>query len=239
MKTLVGIIILGAVVAGVYVLNDVTRTEDGKSLLNVARPLEVMVELAQPKQRDIVRTVQAPGDVEALDEVDISAEVVAKIIEMPVWEGCPVEKGQLLCRLDDADFKARVRSAEANVAKLEALILQAEADYDKAQRDCDRQKRLSESDSTSVLEMEDYHTSLVRARAQLAMRRQELVEAEAALQSAREYLAKTVITAPISGLVSQLFAKDGEVGGHRDHEQPGHAYHGRERSVEDEGALPV
>jgi len=211
MKTLVGIIILGVVVGGVYVLNDVTRTEDGKSLLHVARPLEVVVELAQPEQRDIVRTVQAPGDVEALDEVDISAEVVAKIIEMPVGEGCRVEKGQLLCRLDDADFKARVRSAEANVAKLEALIMQAEADHEKAQRDCDRQKRLSESDSTSVLEMEDYRTALVRARAQLAMRRQELIEAEAALQSAHEYLAKTVITSPIDGVISQVFAKDGEV----------------------------
>ena len=211
MKTLVGIIILGAVVGGVYVLNDVTRTEDGKSLLHVARQLEVEVELTQPEQRDIVRTVQAPGDVEALDEVDISAEVVAKIIEMPVWEGCPVEKGQLLCRLDDADFKARVRSAEANVAKLEAFIMQAEADFEKAQRDCDRQKRLSESAATSVLEMADYRTALVRARAQLAMRRQELIEAEAALQSAHEYLAKTVITSPITGIVSQLFAKDGEV----------------------------
>jgi HlyD family secretion protein len=43
------------------------------------------------------------------------------------------------------------------------------------------------------------------------MRQHELVSAEAALQSAREDLERTVIKAPISGIVAQLFAKQGEV----------------------------
>jgi HlyD family secretion protein len=211
MKTVVGIVVLGLVVGGIYLLNDLTRTKDGKSRLHVAGEPEVLVETARPERREIVRTVQAPGEVEAFAEVDISSEVVGKIIEMPVEEGDDVRAGDLLCRLDDADYRARVLSREANVAKLTALILQADAELDKAQRDYDHEKDLIEADATSAMAVANYRTALIGAQVQLESRRQELIEAEAALQSAQEELAKTVIKAPISGRVSQRFAKQGEV----------------------------
>lgn len=211
MKTFIGVVVLGVVVGGIYMLNDLTRSEDGKSLLHVAQELEITVETATPTQRSIVRTVQAPGDVEACAEVDISSEVVAKILELPVEEGDWVEAGELLCRLDDADYRARVLSAQANVARLRALITQAEADLEKAERDYARQKEFIEDDLTSAVEMANYHTALVGAQAIVEMRKQELVAAEAALESAREDLEKTVIKAPISGVISQLFAEQGEV----------------------------
>jgi HlyD family secretion protein len=211
MKKVLGALVLVLVVAGLVVLNQSLRRDDGKSVLFVAPQVELAVDVALPTQAEIVRTVQAPGDVEAYSEVDISSELVAKIVEMPVGSGSVVEKGDLLCRLDDADFRARVKSGEANVAKLQALVRQAEADYGKADRDLNRQIRLSESASTSALELADYRTAFIRAETALEMRRQELIEAEALLQSAREDLAKTVITAPISGVVSEAFAKEGEV----------------------------
>lgn len=211
MKTVVGFVLLAAIVGGVYGLNAVTRTEDGKSILHVAKELEVPVQVTVPEQRAIVRTVQAPGVVEAFSEVDISAEVAGKVIEMAVEEGDAVRKGDLLCRLDDAYYRARVLSAQANVARLDASILQAQADLEKAERDARRQVRLSEADATSALELADYHTAHVRAEASVEIRKQELISAKASLESAKEDLAKTVITAPIDGTVSQLFAEEGEV----------------------------
>lgn len=211
MKSIIGVIILAAVVVGVYLLNGAVRRDDGKSVLHIAVPLAISVETAEPTQRDIIRTVQAPGEVEAISEVDISGEVVAKILEMPVEEGNLVKKGDLLCRLDDAVYRAMVTSAEANVAKLRAMIAQADADLDKAKRDYDRQVRLSESDATSALELADYHTSLIRARTNVDIRRQELIEMEARLQSAKQDLTKTVIVSPIDGIIAQLFAEAGEV----------------------------
>ena len=211
MKTLIGFVILGAVVGGVYLLNDLTRTGDGKSRLHVAREVDIPVETGHPEQRDIVRTVQSPGEVEAFAEVDISSQVVAKILEMPVEEGDWVREGDLLCRLDDADYRARVLSSEANVAKLKAMIVQAEADLQKAERDWSQQQRLRETNATSEMELANYRTALIGARAIVEMRNQELIEAQAALQSAKEFLAKTVINAPISGIVAQRFAKPGEV----------------------------
>ena len=211
MKTLVGAIILAVAIAGVVVLNNVTRREDGKSILHVAPELEVTVATARPQQRTIVRTVQAPGEIEPYAEIDISSEIVAKIVEMPVEEGDTVQEGDLLCRLDDADYRARVLSGEAGTARLRAAVTQAEANLDKARRDFDRQKRLSERNATSPIELADYRTALIGMEASLEMRQQELVEAEAMLQSAREDLEKTIIRAPMSGIVSQLLAEKGEV----------------------------
>ncbi|MCK4343114.1 MAG: efflux RND transporter periplasmic adaptor subunit [Phycisphaerae bacterium] len=211
MKTIIGIVILGIIVGGIYYLNDLTRSEDGKSLLNVARELELLVETTQPEEREIIRTVQAPGEVEAIAEVDISSEIVAKILEMPVEEGDQVRKGDLLCRLDDADYRARVLSAKANVARLEAAIRQAEANVEKAQLDYNQERRLIELGATSADTVSQYRTILVGARAGLEMRKQELVAAKAAQQSAEEDLEKTVITAPLGGVISQRFAKQGEV----------------------------
>ena len=165
MKNVIGIVLIVGAVGGIYKLNEATRDMDGKSVLNVADALKIEVEVADPERQDIVQTVQAPGEVEALSEVDISAEVVAKILEMPVEEGDRVKKGDLLCRLDDADYRARITSAEANIAKLKATIVQAEAEFEKAERDYRRQLRLVEADATSSSELADYRTTRVRASA--------------------------------------------------------------------------
>ena len=153
----------------------------------------------------------APGAVEPLTEVDISAEVVGKIIEMRVEEGDRVSAGDLLCRLDATVYKARIVSAKANVARLRATIIQAQADFGKAKRDFDRQKRLSESDATSALELANYHTTFIRAGAAVDIGEQGLIDAQAMLAAREDDLTKTVITSPIDGIVSQAFAKLGEV----------------------------
>ncbi len=211
MKALLGIVVVGAVVGGIFVLNGVTRDEEGRSVLHVAREPEVMVDATRPEVREIIRTVQAPGEVEAIDEVDISSEIVAKILEMPVEEGDFVEQGDLLCRLDDADYRAHVLSGEANVARLRAAIAQAEAEVEKARLDYEQEKRLIELGATSVDTVNQYRTVLRSAEALVEMRKHELRAAEASLESARETLEKTVIRAPISGVIAQRFAEQGEV----------------------------
>lgn len=211
MKSIVGVLVVAVALTGLYFLNDATRDEDGKSRLHVAKAVAVSVKVERPSRRSIVHSVQAPGSVEAFSEVDISAEVVGKILEMPVEEGDVVKAGDLLCRLDDAVHRTRIKSATANIAKLEAAIEQAEASFEKAKRDYSRQRRLSEKDATSMSEFEDYKTAYIREKAGVLIRRQELIEAQAMLQSAEEDLAKTIIQSPIDGVVSQRFAKEGEV----------------------------
>ena len=211
MRGFLTLLVLAAICVGVFALGSLRKETDGKALLHVAEEVALTVNVAKPEYGEITRLVQAPGDVEAVLEVEISSEIVSKIIEMPVEEGDAVEGGDLLCRLDDKHLLADVDSGEARIAQLRAAILQAEADVEKAERDVDRQANLSESDATSDLEMRDYLTVRKKAAALLEMRRHELAQAEAFLQRAREELKKTVITSPIDGVISKLNAKQGEV----------------------------
>jgi HlyD family secretion protein len=211
MKKLVPVGLVVMIAGLVFGLGALRRDADDKPLLHVAEEVALTVNTARPQCQDIIRLVQAPGDVEASVEVEIRSEIVAKIEHMPVQEGDAVKKGDLLCRLNDANLLADVQSGEARVARLKAAIVDAEADTERADRDYRRQLRLTEVDATSEQERMNYVTVLKKARAVLDMRRQELVEAEAFLQRVREDLKRTILLSPIDGVVSKLTAKEGEV----------------------------
>ena len=80
-------------------------------------PLEVKVEPVAVG--DIVEVVAAPGEIQPLKKVGISAKVAAPIVEMPLREGDPVygpgptTQASLLVQLDDKDLQAVRRSALA------------------------------------------------------------------------------------------------------------------------------
>ncbi|MCZ6655094.1 MAG: efflux RND transporter periplasmic adaptor subunit [Planctomycetota bacterium] len=211
MKGLLTVVVLAGISAGVFALGTFRRESDDKPLLHIAEELAINVQVAKPEQKEVIRLVQAPGDVEAVLEVDISSEIVSKIEEMPIEEGDFVSKGDLVCRLNDEQLRALVESGLARVASLKAAVSLAEADHEKADRDLKRQIRWSENNVTSVQEMLDYQTAFKRASAVLEMRKQELTEVEAALKRANEDLKRTVITSPIDGVISRLNAKQGEV----------------------------
>jgi HlyD family secretion protein len=211
MKGFLTLLVLAAISAAVFSLGKLSRKGDDKSLLNVAKAVPLTVHVATPKREPIVRIVQAPGDVEAVLEVEISSEIVSKIEEMPVEEGNEVKKGDLLCRLDDRNLRADVESAQAHIDQLKAAIVQADADLEKSERDLARQVRLSEANATSDIELRDYKTARDKFKAIRAQRQFELEQAQAMLKRINEDLVKTVIRSPIDGVISRLNAKQGEV----------------------------
>jgi len=64
--------------------------------------------------------VTASGTGEARESVDIQAEIAGVIVDLPVREGDPVRKGQVLVRIDPAPGKADLQQAEATLAAAEA-----------------------------------------------------------------------------------------------------------------------
>lgn len=211
MKAVWTLLVLGLISGGIFALGTLKNGATDKPILNVADEVALTVSVTKPERGEITRLVQAPGDVEAVLEVDVSSEIVSKIVEMPVEEGDLVEKGDLLCRLDDSRLLAEVESGVARIAQLQAAIVQAETDEQKAERDLSRQYGLYENDATSDLEIRDYRTVRDRMRAILEQRKYELVQAEAVLRRLNEDLLKAVIRSPITGVIAKLSVKQGEV----------------------------
>ena len=211
MKGFLTLLVLAGISVAVFTLAKTDNDAGQKSNLNVAKEVPLTVSVAEPVRESIVRLVQAPGDVEAVLEVEISSEIVSKIEEMPVEEGDKVKRGDLLCRLDDRNLRADVESAEARISQLQAAIVQADADLEKAERDLTRQVQLSENDATSDIELRDHKTLRDKFKAMRAQRQFELEQAQALLKRINEDLLKTVIRSPIDGVISRLNAKQGEV----------------------------
>lgn len=211
MKKLIALMGGGVIVVALVFLNERFRGSPFKLSWNVVPEVPLEVETQQPVRRAIIHTITAPGTVEPVVEVDISSQVVGRIERLPVREGDRVKVGDVLARLDSAEYRARVRSAEARVQRLEAAIRQCAADLEKAGREVRRFRELEATGAASTEQLDDAETSLSRSEAACEMARQELIEAKASLESAQEDLKRTVITSPIDGLVAQVLVEEGEV----------------------------
>jgi HlyD family secretion protein len=94
------------------------------------KPIPVTTEKAV--RRTIVQTVSATGKVQPETEVKISPEVAGEIIELPVEDGMPIKKGDLLVRIKPDSYKAQLEQQEAAISSARAITLQQKASMTKA-----------------------------------------------------------------------------------------------------------
>jgi HlyD family secretion protein len=171
------------------------------------------VRLEQVARRDLVSAVTASGKIEAKTSVDISADITGRIIDIAVREGDLVQRGQFLLQIDPAQYRAAVARAEGVVASTQATLLQTRATRDQAQRAWDRARQLTQLGDNLIAPetAEQAQTALEVAEANYQSTKAQLEQSRASLQEAKDNLAKTRLTAPISGRVVRLAVEEGEV----------------------------
>jgi HlyD family secretion protein len=171
------------------------------------------VRLEQVGRRDLVSAVTASGKIEAKTSVDISADITGRIIDIGVREGDLVKQGQFLLQIDPAQYQAAVARTQGVVASTDALLLQTKATRDQAQRAWNRAKQLTELGDNLIAPetAEQARTALEVAEANYQSTQAQLAQSRASLQEAKDNLAKTRLTAPISGRVVRLAVEEGEV----------------------------
>jgi multidrug efflux pump subunit AcrA (membrane-fusion protein) len=83
-------------------------------------PLKVVTATAQV--RELPATIDVVGTVEPLTRSALGAEVAGLVLDMPARQGDRVEKGQLLCKLNDDLLRLRIGREEARLAALQAAL---------------------------------------------------------------------------------------------------------------------
>lgn len=196
---IVGIAVVAAIAVGV-----VMKMSGGKDELTE-------VQTAVVGKETIVQKVDATGRIQPKTQVNISADVSAKITGLHVEEGQWVEKNQLLVELDRERYEAQVDSAEANVSSAQAnakLVLQ---NMRKTEKDYERSRDLVARDleSRAVLDAGEaaYQVEVARYEATL----EQVEQAKAALKQANDDLSKTMIFSPMEGTISDLNKEQGEI----------------------------
>src|SRR3954451_18655954 len=114
------------------------------------KPVPVTTEKAS--RRTIVQTVSATGKIQPETEVKISPEVAGEIIDLPVDDGKPVKKGDLLVRIKPDTYKALLEQQEAAISAAKATNLQMRATMLKTEQDIKRAEDMFAKKAISVQE---------------------------------------------------------------------------------------
>lgn len=170
------------------------------------------VRVEEVERRDLVETVTANGWIRPYRSVDVQSDVMGRIVELNVAEGDAVERGQQLLRIDPTQYQAAAERARGAVSEALAREAQARAGLIRAEQAYDRARALRERDRALISD-QDYEQAETEAKVQRAMveaARFGVEQARAALREAENQRSKTLIQAPISGIVTRLNVEEGE-----------------------------
>ena len=217
MASVIGLVVAGLVVAGPSALEMLPSFGGQRDAL--------AVRITKVASRELVETVSAPGELDPEVKVDVSAEVSARILEIPFREGATVRKGEVVVKLDDRDLQA---SLQAQMARRDGERFRLRSEQERlagptsqlanAKATLERQESLFKTGDVSRASLDDAIARVRELEAQIAAAREglsviesSLAAAEADIERARELLKKTTISAPIDGQITELNAEPGEL----------------------------
>jgi RND family efflux transporter MFP subunit len=160
--------------------------------VRVVRTLRV-----DPKPIDDDR--RAVGEVKPRYESELGFRVSGKVVSRLVDVGASVKKGDPLARLDEQDYRNKLRSAEADLVSAQAVLVEAQASEQ-------RYRQLLASGSTTRA---NYDASLKNMRSAEA----KLESAKASYDLAKDQLRYTELNAEFDGVVTAVGAEPGQVVG--------------------------
>lgn len=184
------------------------------------RPISTMPVRVAP----LIDSVLATGRVQTVTSVDVSSQLSGRIDEVYVDFNDVVKEGDALARLDPSRFQSRVEElkaaldvAEAELQSIEAAVEGAQAKFDEDQRDFNRKADLAKKGSVSDSEvtraralMLQTESTLKTLAASKAVKIATISAASASLRQAQIDLDRTVIRAPISGVVINRSIEPGQ-----------------------------
>lgn len=168
------------------------------------------VNTAVVSARNIESSILASGNVIYDREVSIRSEVTGRVSEVLVEEGDSVRQGDVLAKLDDSSFVARLERMTAEVNLQEIELRKAQEEFERAEQQLNRQKQLRARGLVAQDAVEELQKELNIAKLRIESTEASLVGGHALLQEARQELAKSVFVAPMDGLVVNVSIKVGE-----------------------------
>ncbi len=169
------------------------------------------VDFATVAEQQVRPSILASGTLAYKVEVNLTAEVLARVASIAVEEGDVVDKGQLLLRLDPETYNNIIAREEAGVRQNRISIERQRAVVALRKQQYERSQRLAEAQLIDRNRLDEDRNQYVVAEADLKSSEEALRRATAVLSDAREQRAKTEIRAPITGRIVSLPIKVGEV----------------------------
>jgi RND family efflux transporter MFP subunit len=160
-------------------------------------PRGLAVRTATVEKRDLPEEVVLTGTFKPRAQVQVVAEVQARLISVARDEGARVTKGEVLARLDDTDYRLANDRARAGLAVAEATRAHAQAEKERADNLLKTGGITDRDHLTAQVALQVGEASLAQAKAELAITGQQL--------------SRTEVRAPFSGRVAKRFPDPGSM----------------------------
>jgi len=144
----------------------------------------------------VIDKIESTGELLAVDEASVAAEVSGRITATLVQEGASVEAGEVVLDIDAEKRHLEVNSERARVDEARQAI-------ERAEREAKRLRSLYSKNAASVSALDKAETDLSAARSRYSAASAKLGLAQRALRDAS-------VTAPFSGLIARRYVSVGD-----------------------------
>ena len=194
------------------------------------------VTLVPVTEAAIEQTVDISGTLDADEQVTVGAKVPGRLASIAVDLASPVERGQIIARLETTDYALRIEQAAAALAQSRAqlglppdgpdeqldiegtaLVRQATATMKEADANRTRARNLAKEGLMTGMDLDAAEAAAVRAEAALQTAREEVRIREATirqrrseLRMARQQLDDAIVRSPLDGIVQMRRASVGQ-----------------------------
>lgn len=146
----------------------------------------------------------------ATEVAQVTPEISGTVAQVNVVDTQTVKKGDVLVIIDEIDARLALNQAKADESMAQAQLSAATADQKKAAIDLQRRKALVSSGSVSADEVTAAENALASATARIDGAKAAIAQAKARAEQASVDLGRTVLKAPVDGVVSKRTVQVGQ-----------------------------
>jgi membrane fusion protein, multidrug efflux system len=173
----------GLIAKRALIQSDLTKIDEALATLDTTKVNEALVETMAVKDTVFNHYLEIQGNVDTKENILVQPEMPGNLIALNVKAGQRVSKGQVLARVDDSGMSQQLASIENQ--------------YNLAKTTFERQKNLWDQKIGSEIQF-------LQAQSQMVGLQKSVLQMKA-------QLSKTLIKAPFSGIIDEVFVERGEV----------------------------
>ncbi|TDR77854.1 efflux RND transporter periplasmic adaptor subunit [Paludibacterium purpuratum] len=133
----------------------------------------------------------------------VTSQIDGQVADVKVVNSQKIKRGDVLVTLDNTDATLNLRQAQADLARAQAQKIAAESDLERASIDLKRREALAGTGAVSGDEITHIKDAENNAHAALDAANASIAQSQARLDRTRVDLARTVIRAPVDGVVAR------------------------------------
>ena len=171
----------------------------------------VAVETGEVTTGPIQEIREFTGTVHPYYQYVVAPKVSGRIVEIRKRIGDFVKKGEVIARIDDAEYEQALLEAEANLKIANASLVESQSQFKLARQEFDRAQSLKNKGIASEAEYDAASSGYTAQESRLHLAEAQVEQREASCKSAKIRLSYTVLSATEPGYIGERLVDEGSL----------------------------